>query len=193
MNRTLALLLCCSALSACTGFQENGERAAKNASEAMNNVSHKMRELVTYKPPVKRYHPVHERYCYRVMQDVLCYREPRPDLGSTFIAYQGNAEVVEELPKTGSLFGNEGTVTGGGVTYTAPPRTETRQLVRTEPEGGMPRPQPRPISAPPVKEPGIDKAAPDDALKKPEISPPSKFQHLKPIYVPPAPPVKGSN
>lgn len=77
-------------LSACTDLQNGGQKATKDFKESLHATAMKVQELMTYHPPAPpEIKAIPPSYCYRVMQDILCYRDPRPGAEGRLVAYQG--------------------------------------------------------------------------------------------------------
>lgn len=87
----LALGVSALALSACTSLREGSEDALKRTSDSVHETAERVKELLEYHPKPTARKPVDERYCYRVMQDIMCYREPQMAADDRLVAYQGNA------------------------------------------------------------------------------------------------------
>lgn len=83
-------------LAACTPIRDGGEQATRDTAKAIYETKERIRDLVTYRPKSKALKPVPPSYCYRVMQDILCYRDPQPGAESRLVAYQGTEEVAPE-------------------------------------------------------------------------------------------------
>lgn len=95
----LALLL-----PACTSMAEGGEKAAHDSTAAFFETREKLKEMFTYHPKPKELKPVPTRYCYRVMQDIMCYADPQPGAEGRLVAYQGAVEVpIEAADKPAPL------------------------------------------------------------------------------------------
>ncbi len=66
-----------------------GSRIADNVRDQVKKTNRKVRDW--WLTPLKEPQPkvVSNSYCYRVMQDILCYREPMPGWEQRLVAYQG--------------------------------------------------------------------------------------------------------
>jgi len=80
------------ALTACTAPQT----ALNEANDMKANIyqtSGEVKDWFLTPPPKNERVPVASTYCYKVFQDILCYRQPMPGYEDRLIAYQGtNAE-----------------------------------------------------------------------------------------------------
>ena len=91
---------------------ENGMRVADNVRDAVKRTGEKVREWWLTPLPHPQKQAVPNSYCYRVMQDILCYRNQMPGWESKLVAYQGTsaeppaAAITRPLPQNGSDVSN---------------------------------------------------------------------------------------
>lgn len=72
---------------------KNASRVADNVRDSIKRTNNRIREWWITPLPVAKKHPMPTRYCYRVLQDIVCYREQREGWESKLVGYQGeNAE-----------------------------------------------------------------------------------------------------
>ncbi len=89
----IAIAVSFLALSACTQMQDTGQRMGADAVDSAQDLSDKLKAIFAYEPREKGEKPVSERYCYRVMQDIMCYADAIPGAEARLVGYQGNVEV----------------------------------------------------------------------------------------------------
>lgn len=110
--RKIAAIITLLALCACTHFDEDKEavttqvksdakqveanvtknsmRVADNVRDSIKRTGERMREWWITPLPNPQKHAMPVRYCYRVMQDILCYRDQMPGWENKLVAYQGD-------------------------------------------------------------------------------------------------------
>ncbi|MEZ5691118.1 MAG: hypothetical protein R3D71_05590 [Rickettsiales bacterium] len=71
-------------------IEKNAIRVANNVRDGIKRTGEKVREWWITPLPKKVEKPVPTRYCYRVLQDILCYRNQMPGWESKLVGYQGN-------------------------------------------------------------------------------------------------------
>jgi hypothetical protein len=80
--------------------QDNAERHSmrvlNNVRDQTKKTAMKMREWWLTPLPVEYPKPVPPSYCYKVWQDIVCYRDPMPGRTHELVAYQGNT--VDAVP-----------------------------------------------------------------------------------------------
>lgn len=68
-------------------------RIANNARDGIKQTAHRLREWWLTPLPEEHLHAVPPSYCYKALQDVMCYRQPMPGWEHRLVGYQGtNAE-----------------------------------------------------------------------------------------------------
>jgi hypothetical protein len=84
-------------------------RVANNVRDGVKRTAERTREWwLTPLPPKPPKHPVPPSYCYRVLQDVLCYRSPMPGWEYKLVGWQGTGAeapayaVTRPLPQPSS-------------------------------------------------------------------------------------------
>lgn len=174
------------ALPACTQVVEGAKTVAASGTVAADSTRSKVEELLTYrapKPPAVP--PVPPTYCYRVMQDIVCYKEPKKDARGRLVAFQASqmeggtpAPLLAEVP---------------------PPVMEVKTTVG-EASPGMKMPEgsstsaPVPLmSKPPEKTADAEKVVPEkeEAAQKAKTEKSiQKFANTKPLFVGEGPVVK---
>ena len=85
-------------------IQENSEkntmRVANNVRDSIKRTGEHMRKWwLTPLPPEPEPNPVPIRYCYRVLQDILCYRDQMPGWENKLVGYQGQG-AAPPIPAT---------------------------------------------------------------------------------------------
>jgi hypothetical protein len=110
--RKIAVIITMLALCACTHFDEDKEavtnqvkkdarqveanvtsktmRVADNVRDSIKRTGERMREWWITPLPNPQKHAMPVRYCYRVLQDILCYRDQMPGWENKLVAYQGD-------------------------------------------------------------------------------------------------------
>lgn len=72
---------------------KNTSRVADNVRDGIKRTNNKIRDWWITPLPTAKKHAVPTRYCYRVLQDILCYRDQRVGWENKLVGYQGdNAE-----------------------------------------------------------------------------------------------------
>jgi hypothetical protein len=73
-------------------------RVAGNVRDQVKKTAMKMREwwLTPLPEPVPT--PVPPSYCYKVWQDIVCYRSPKDDAGTQMVGYQGDVALTPPPP-----------------------------------------------------------------------------------------------
>jgi hypothetical protein len=70
--------------------ERSATRMANNVRDGVKRTNRRLRDWwLTPLPPEPEPLPVQASYCYRVLQDVLCYRDPMPGWEHRLVAYQG--------------------------------------------------------------------------------------------------------
>lgn len=96
-----------------SNVERHTTRVAGNVRDQVKKTAMKLREWWLTPLPNPPTPPVPPSYCYRVLQDVTCYREPVPALGTTLVGWQGDgappppAVQTEPLPSIGSIVKKE--------------------------------------------------------------------------------------
>jgi hypothetical protein len=78
-------------------------RIANNVRDQVKTTSMKLREWWLTPPENEIPRPVPPSYCYRVMQDILCYRDPMPGQTHMLVGYQGDDVAPPPLAQTKAL------------------------------------------------------------------------------------------
>lgn len=87
-------------LTACTELVQGGKQMNENIKYNAYEFKETVKELVTYHPPAKPVpKPLPPSYCYKVYQDIMCYREPIPGAERRLVGWQGD-NVVEGVAVT---------------------------------------------------------------------------------------------
>ncbi len=94
-------LISVSLASGCTTMVDESDRAAIDVKETAKAASERIKGYFTYQPKTSpQIPPVAERYCYKVLLDIVCYAEPyspladrlsgvqTPDSGERYIAQE---------------------------------------------------------------------------------------------------------
>ncbi len=68
---------------------KNSMRVADNVRDSIKRTGERMREWWITPLPNPQKHAMPTRYCYRVLQDILCYRDQMPGWENKLVAYQG--------------------------------------------------------------------------------------------------------
>lgn len=68
---------------------KNTMRVADNVRDSIKRTGEHMRDWWITPLPSNAKQPMPPRYCYRVLQDILCYRQPMPGWETKLVAYQG--------------------------------------------------------------------------------------------------------
>lgn len=89
MVRYGLLITCLVAVSACTPIVENSQRAVYKVRGAVYDATEKMQSYLAYSPDSDMPQAPQTRYCYKVIGDVVCYREPQPFLSNPLVGRQG--------------------------------------------------------------------------------------------------------
>ncbi len=88
-------------------------RIANNVRDNVRVTSRRMKEWWFYEPKPPQNRDVASSYCYRVLQDVVCYRQPMPEWEHRLVGYQGTGalppppSVMQPLPKRSISASNE--------------------------------------------------------------------------------------
>ncbi len=69
--------------------EKNGMRVANDVRDNLKKTGEQMRKWWLTPLPSTAKQPMPVRYCYRVLQDILCYREQMPGWENKLVAYQG--------------------------------------------------------------------------------------------------------
>jgi hypothetical protein len=69
--------------------EHNGMRVANDLRDNLKKTGEQMRKWWLTPLPSTAKQPMPVRYCYRVLQDILCYREQMPGWENKLVAYQG--------------------------------------------------------------------------------------------------------
>jgi len=101
MVRYVLVAALAAALCACTPAQESGKRISNTAKKEYSDTYYKIKDMLTPEPPKNlKEKPAPSRYCYRVMQDIMCYRDPQPGAEMRLVGYQEPYQ--ESGPRTAS-------------------------------------------------------------------------------------------
>ncbi len=129
-----------------------------------------IKELAKPTPPPPRHgglKPVREAYCYRVLQDVMCYHQPVAGAEARLVAYQGNAQeefggegVANSKPQDTQM---AAAVQPVAVTETGPKESSIHVPLLVEPQA-------KPAGPPPAEEAKADSRA-VQSMKKFDSSP----------------------
>jgi hypothetical protein len=76
-------------LAGCGPAQQTGTQLANDFKDNMYKTSEKVKEWAMTPPPKPAPLPVPDSYCYHVLQDILCYRQPMPGWEHRLVGYQG--------------------------------------------------------------------------------------------------------
>lgn len=94
MRTITAALIAALALTACDAMEDSANRAGSGLKENYDRTrEHVSKWIYRWEgtaedaPPPKL---LANAYCYRVQMDILCYEQPRMELGTRLVAYQGN-------------------------------------------------------------------------------------------------------
>lgn len=68
---------------------KNAMRVADNVRDSIKRTGEHVRDWWITPLPSTAKQPMPVRYCYRVLQDILCYREQMPGWENKLVAYQG--------------------------------------------------------------------------------------------------------
>lgn len=68
-------------------------RVADNVRDSIKRTNNKIREWWITPLPSPKKHAMPTRYCYRVLQDILCYRQQMPGWENKLVGYQGHDAV----------------------------------------------------------------------------------------------------
>jgi len=68
---------------------KNAMRVADNVRDSIKRTNDRVREWWITPLPSTAKQPMPTRYCYRVLQDILCYRDQMPGWENKLVAYQG--------------------------------------------------------------------------------------------------------
>lgn len=137
MRHILPLLLL---LGACTQMVDGGEGGALKTEKSIRDTGEALRNLFTYERKPTALKAIPSTYCYRVMQDIVCYRDPQPGAEARLVAYQGTVAVAPPIPTP----------------------AEVKKTVATAPELFDPKPQP-------VPEPVLPKLKPVYVMPPPPV------------------------
>lgn len=80
-------------------------RIANNARDGLKQTAHRLREWWLTPLPEEHLTPVPPSYCYKALQDVMCYRQPMPGWEHRLVGYQGTgaeppaAAMMKALPQ----------------------------------------------------------------------------------------------
>jgi hypothetical protein len=80
----------------------NMMRVANNMRDNIKRTNDKMRDWWITPLPISSKKPIPARYCYRVLQDILCYRQQRIGWEGKLVGYQGS-NAVPPIPATMKL------------------------------------------------------------------------------------------
>ena len=80
----------CLLLGACTSTVESAKTLAEDLKTNVYETSYKIKDWAMT-PPASNKDPkeVANAYCYQVLQDILCYRQPMPGWENKLVGYQG--------------------------------------------------------------------------------------------------------
>lgn len=81
---------------------KNTMRMADNVRDSIKRTGEHMRDWWITPLPIKSKQPMPTRYCYRVLQDILCYRQQMAGWENKLVAYQG-ADAQPPTPATMKL------------------------------------------------------------------------------------------
>jgi hypothetical protein len=70
--------------------ESKAERVVNNVRDSIKRTNNRVRNWWLTPLPVEEAHVMPPRYCYRVLQDILCYRQPRTGWESRLVGYQGD-------------------------------------------------------------------------------------------------------
>lgn len=73
-----------------TNVTRSSMRIADNVRDSIKRTGEHVRDWWITPLPSKEPRPLPPRYCYRVLQDILCYRAQRPGWEDKLVAYQGD-------------------------------------------------------------------------------------------------------
>lgn len=84
------LLLISAALAGCAPAQYTAEKWANDLRDNIHVTSDRIEKWATTPPPGPGpRHAIAPSYCYHVLQDILCYRQPMPGWEHRLAGYQG--------------------------------------------------------------------------------------------------------
>ena len=89
-------------LSACGNAEEKMDRVANDIKQNMETTEEHWDKWST-PTPKKGKQPVPVSYCYRSLQDILCYRQPMPGWEARLVGYQGTGAMPPEYAQTQPL------------------------------------------------------------------------------------------
>jgi len=78
-------------------------RVANNVRDQTKKIAMKMREWWLEPLPEKVIPELRPSYCYQVMQDIICYRQPMPGMTHRLVGYQGDNASEPPLAQTKAL------------------------------------------------------------------------------------------
>lgn len=90
-------------------------RVANNVRDQVKKTAQKMREWWLEPLPQQAIPAVPPSYCYQVMQDIVCYRQPVPGKTQQLVGYQGDNAAPPPLAQTAALpMVKENSITASG-------------------------------------------------------------------------------
>lgn len=82
-----------------SNVSKNAKRVADNVRDSIKRTNEHVRDWWITPLPSTSKQPMPTRYCYRVLQDILCYRQQMAGWENKLVAYQG-ADALPPTPAT---------------------------------------------------------------------------------------------
>jgi hypothetical protein len=169
---------------ACTPVAESSKKAGEHVKNNAFALRDHFKDLVTFQPKPKQKKPIEPTYCYRVMQDIMCYREPMAGAEGRLVAYQGPGEEAVPQDQAGAAQRREQDYA------MAVPVTPVAEA-RTVPDVALVRPLDTPATpSPAYAMPGLKGGAPSEERTEKSLE---KFADVEPEVVGPLPEVAGTS
>ena len=135
-------------------------RVANNVRDQIKKTSMKMREWWLTPLAAPEPTPVPPSYCYRVLQDIVCYRDAMPGMTHKLVGYQGDgtqpppmaqtkALPVSRIPKLSASAAGAARVANAKPVFISIP-TQPKEDKAVQMEGGVPK-----IGSEPLPDPSL--------------------------------------
>lgn len=100
--RTMALMLLLVVMTGCNKVADTSRAAESVTRNVFTDTTSSWVDFFTYNPPVEEPLP-QTRYCYGMLNDIVCYDSEQPRLTSKLIGYQDGERLSWVQPGGGSL------------------------------------------------------------------------------------------
>ncbi len=89
MNKIMVILALSLSIAGCKDFMDGTQRAGYNIRKEVVKTSNRVSDYfrVEEKKPEPKRQVMAPRYCYKVLTDVVCYRNPQPGAENRLVGY----------------------------------------------------------------------------------------------------------